>query len=92
MKKLEWDEKRLIELGDEFLQRVLENMEAENGVSVQFGIKGKGIRPNYQIIRADGSVMTLTGYHGAHHLSVFKPENVSAPLELDLVENAWASA
>jgi hypothetical protein len=49
-----WNEEKIRNLGNDFLRQVIANMEryaeSNSEVEVRFGIKGDGIRPNYEIV------------------------------------------
>ncbi|MEQ4532338.1 MAG: hypothetical protein ABN478_13700 [Mixta sp.] len=48
-------------------------------VGVRFGITGKGIQPNYQIVYIDGSLQTMSGQNHRQFKNVdeFKQGNIS---------------
>ena len=58
---MSWTEEELRELGPDFLNRVLENMRAEEEPSVRFGETGEHIHPNYQIEYSNGEVECFRG-------------------------------
>lgn len=61
---IQWDEQRLSQLANAYLEKVLNNMKGDPQAVVMLGTTGKGIRPNYQIQYGDGSVK---GYTGSGH-------------------------
>lgn len=48
-------------LPESYILRVLPFLFKKETAGIKFGLTGKGIRPNYQIINIDGSVMAMRG-------------------------------
>ncbi len=87
-----WDEARLADLDTLFLEKMVQNMGADDNAAVCLGTTGKGIRPNYQIQFSD---KTLTTYSGASHKpnqksGAGKTKNISPPFSLHVIETILA--
>lgn len=86
--QISWDEARVAELSRPYLQKVMENMGADQGASVLLGTTGKGIRPNYRIQYSDGQVKGFTGsgHKPQENLSASQSKNLSDPFAYGVVK------
>ena len=83
-----WDEERLAGLAKLYLEKVYANMKADPKASVMLGTTGKGIRPNYRIVYADGSIKGFTGsgHKPQKDLSDAGKKNLSSPFPCEVIK------
>ena len=81
-------------LGYVFLQKVLDNMDAES--SVRLGQTGTGVRPNYQVTNASGEVSVFRGSGDIHEtfqdVDKFNRDNISIAFSYEEVSVAMKNA
>lgn len=90
----EWNEGNLYKLGDKFLEKVLYNMADGDNHTVQFGLMGEGVKPNYQIKNCPDDEIPKT-FSGRNHKKYdlkddnyggwFKSKNISKPFSRDII-------
>lgn len=72
-------------LGRIFLNCVLNNMVSKES-KVRFGITGKGIHPNYQVIDSKGFINTYNGRsHKKHKVDEFSQKNLSDVFDKEVI-------
>ncbi len=84
-----WDEKRVGQLSDVYLEKVFSNMENDTDASVCFGTTGKGIRPSYQI---EFGNQDKTAFSGSGHSPLKKKmpsgtKKLSQPFSHDVIHS-----
>lgn len=86
MSSIVWNKSNLENvLGRIFLNCVLNNMVGEES-KVRFGITGKGIYPNYQIIDSRGFINTYNGRsHKKHKIDEFSQKNLSDVFDKEVI-------
>lgn len=74
-------------LGNKFLNYVLNNMGSKES-KVRFGVTGRGIYPNYQIIDSNGFIITYNGRsHKKHKIDEFAQKNLSDVFDRDFIHS-----
>ena len=76
---------RLHQRNPDLLVGVRGNMDKNS--SVRFGILGRGIKPNYRVVRKNGRRFDFSGAtHRLHHHGPFEDRNLSEPFTYEEIE------
>lgn len=71
-------------LPESYIIKILPFLYKKETLGIKFGLTGKGIRPNYQVINIDGSVMAMRGdTHSEFDIDKFDESRISECYTLD---------
>ena len=93
VERIDWDTERLSLLSNNFLSKLLSNMEVNTASKVCMSTTGKGVKPSYQIDFGNGDV---SAFSGSNHKQLKRklpnsPDRISQPFSFSEIKSIFDS-